>query len=82
LDAKLLAMLGRVLDGLVPHLVEGMRGGRFVVENRDKNCTARCDYRTTCRVSQVRAVAEPLGKVSPPLPFLEDDDATSDEEAT
>jgi ATP-dependent helicase/DNAse subunit B len=80
LDAKLLAMLGRVLDGLVPHLVEGMRGGRFVVENRDKNCTARCDYRTTCRVSQVRAVAEPLGKVSPPLPFLEDDDATSDEE--
>jgi len=44
---------------LVAHvlaLVDGIRGGQFPVISRDDHCTSYCDFRTVCRVNQVRAL--------------------------
>ena len=66
LDAAVIQSLETLLDDLLPRLAEGIRSGRFVVENDDPNCTGRCPYRTACRVNQLRPLAELLGKQSPP----------------
>ena len=66
LDVADVQVLETILDHLLPRLAEGIRSGRFVVENEDPNCTGRCPFRTVCRVNQLRPLAESLGKQSPP----------------
>jgi ATP-dependent helicase/DNAse subunit B len=51
-----------VLDDLVPRLAAGIRLGAFPVFNSDAACATYCPYKTTCRVSQIRPLAESLGK--------------------
>ena len=66
LDPAVVQRLDTILDDLLPRLAEGIRSGRFIVENPDAHCTGRCHYRTVCRVNQLRPLAESLGKQSPP----------------
>lgn len=66
LDAAEVQALETILDDVLPRLAEGIRSGRFIVENEDDNCTGRCAYRTVCRVNQIRPLAELLEKQSPP----------------
>ena len=66
LDAPYVQALETILDEVLPRLAEGIRSGRFVVENEDAHCTGRCVYRTVCRVNQLRPLADQLGKKSPP----------------
>ena len=66
LDAPYVQALETILDEVLPRLAEGIRSGRFVVENEDANCTGRCVYRTVCRVNQLRPLADQLGKKTPP----------------
>lgn len=54
--------LVEVLDDLVPLLAAGIRAGQFPVYNTDKDCTSFCPYKTTCRVNQIRPLAEALDK--------------------
>ena len=49
-------------------IVHGVRAGAFPMHCADENCTSRCDFRTVCRVGQVRS----LGKVWPPEIETED----------
>ena len=37
-------------------LVNGVQQGEFPVYNSDENCTSWCDYRTICRVAQIRSL--------------------------
>jgi ATP-dependent helicase/DNAse subunit B len=62
LDAAVWSALEQLLDETIPRLVQQIRAGQFVVDNPDEDCTSRCDYRTICRVQQLRPVAEVLGK--------------------
>ena len=66
IDATVIQSLETILDDLLPRLAEGIRSGRFIVENDDQTCTGRCVYKTACRVNQLRPLAESLGKHSPP----------------
>ena len=66
LDTPYVQALETILDDVLPRLAEGIRSGRFVVENEDAHCTGRCVYRTVCRVNQLRPLADQLGKKSPP----------------
>jgi ATP-dependent helicase/DNAse subunit B len=43
----------------IRQFVQGIRRGAFPVASRDKDCTSYCDFRTVCRISQIRN----LGKV-------------------
>ena len=63
LDAAILEKLESTLDELIPTLADGIRAGHFPVDSQDPRCTERCEYNTVCRVSQLRRLAEPLGKV-------------------
>lgn len=51
-----------VLDELVPRLAAGIRSGHFPVYNSDPSCMSYCPYRTTCRVTQIRPLADSLDK--------------------
>ena len=51
-----------VLDELVPRLAAGIRAGHFPVYNTDSTCMSYCPYRTVCRVTQIRPLAESLAK--------------------
>lgn len=64
LEQAVLDQLEATLDVVVPRLAEGIRSGRFVVENADEQCTGHCAYRTVCRVNQIRPLADLLGKRS------------------
>ena len=66
LDAPYVQALETILDEVLPRMAEGIRSGRFVVENEDTHCTGRCVYRTVCRVNQLRPLADQLGKKTPP----------------
>ncbi len=55
-----------VLDDLIPRLAAGIRAGQFPVYNSDKDCTAYCPYKTTCRVTQIRPLEESLNKLWEP----------------
>jgi ATP-dependent helicase/DNAse subunit B len=46
----------------VSQIVQGIRAAQFPVFSLDPECTSRCDYRTICRVNQVRS----LEKTWPP----------------
>ncbi|MBC8114724.1 MAG: PD-(D/E)XK nuclease family protein [Candidatus Saccharimonas sp.] len=63
LDAAVIDSLEQILDGLIPKLAEGLRSGKFLVENADRDCTGHCPYHTTCRVNQIRPLAESLHKI-------------------
>lgn len=64
LEQAVLDQLEQTLDEVVPRLAEGIRSGRFIVENADEHCTGHCAYRTVCRVNQIRPLADRLGKRS------------------
>ena len=63
LDAAVIDSLEQILDDVIPKLAEGLRSGKFLVENADRDCTGHCPYHTTCRVNQLRPLAEPLHKI-------------------
>lgn len=78
LTEKFLETWEKVLDLLIPHMADCIRGGEFPVHNNDLHCAGRCPYRTVCRVNQVRGLAEPLQKLwSLELPEETDPAATS-----
>ncbi len=54
------------LDDLIPRLARGIRSGQFPVYNADPDCTAGCPYNTICRIAQVRALPEQMGKIWKP----------------
>ena len=54
------------LDDLIPRLARGIRSGQFPVYNADPDCTAGCPYNTICRVAQVRALPDEMGKTWQP----------------
>ena len=63
LDAEVIDSLEQILDDVIPKLAEGLRSGKFLVENADRDCTGHCPYHTTCRVNQLRPLAESLHKI-------------------
>ncbi len=44
------------IENQVFALVRGLRHAEFPMHNTDKHCTSRCEFHTTCRVNQVRAL--------------------------
>ena len=50
------------VEAIIPRLALGIRQGQFPVYNRDDNCTGYCEYKTVCRVNQIRPLAEKLEK--------------------
>ena len=63
LDSAVIDSLEQILDDVIPKLAEGLRSGKFLVENADRDCTGHCPYHTTCRVNQLRPLAESLHKI-------------------
>ena len=63
MDTGLVDSLEQVLDDVIPQLAQGIRDGKFLVENSDEKCTGYCAYHTTCRVNQIRPLAQKLNKV-------------------
>ena len=49
------ALRGTLLERVVS-LVRGIRGGMFPVFSLDEQCTSRCEFKTVCRIGQVRAL--------------------------
>jgi hypothetical protein len=49
------ALRGTLLARVVS-LVRGIRGGMFPVYSLDDQCTSRCEYKTVCRIGQIRAL--------------------------
>jgi hypothetical protein len=41
---------------IVRRFVAGIRHGEFPVASRDDECTSYCDFKTVCRVTQVRSL--------------------------
>jgi hypothetical protein len=37
-------------------LVAGIRDGQFPVYNPREDCTSRCEFRTVCRIAQIRSL--------------------------
>jgi len=60
---ELVNVLEQDLDRVIPQLADGIRDGKFFVENSDDKCTSHCAYNTTCRVNQIRPLAVQLNKV-------------------
>jgi len=58
IDAATWTALEQIVDETIPQLVAGLRGGEFVVENADDNCTGHCAFHTVCRVNQIRPLVE------------------------
>jgi ATP-dependent helicase/nuclease subunit B len=54
----------RVIDQVLS-LVRGVRRGEFPMHNDDEHCGSYCDFRTVCRVAQVRALEKSW---QPPTP--------------
>jgi RecB family exonuclease len=54
--------LVETLDRLIPRLAGGIRAGVFAIYNADDTCTSGCPYNTICRVAQIRALPDELGK--------------------
>lgn len=65
IDATVWESMEEIVEETIPRLAAGMRRGEFVVDNPDDNCTGRCEYRTVCRVQQLRPLADTLQKVRP-----------------
>ncbi|MCA8987143.1 MAG: PD-(D/E)XK nuclease family protein, partial [Planctomycetaceae bacterium] len=54
--------MSETLDRVLPEIISRLRKAEFPVISFDHQCTAHCPYHMTCRINQVRAVAEPLEK--------------------
>jgi hypothetical protein len=54
--------LREAIKDRVGQIVEGIRAGAFPMHSADEHCTSRCEFKTVCRVNQVRS----LGKTWPP----------------
>lgn len=52
---------GEAVRHRITQMVHGVRSGEFPMFNPDEDCAGRCEFSTTCRVSQTRS----LGKVPP-----------------
>lgn len=52
----------QLVTAKVHELIDGIFAGAFPMQSLDDDCTSRCDFKTVCRVNQVRS----LGKVWPP----------------
>lgn len=63
IDAAVWETLERLVDDIVPKLAAGIRRGEFVVDNPEEQCTGMCEFRTVCRVNQIRPLQEKLHKV-------------------
>ncbi|HUQ70534.1 MAG TPA: PD-(D/E)XK nuclease family protein, partial [Planctomycetaceae bacterium] len=63
IDAAAWQTLERLVDEVVPQLAQGIRAGEFVVDNPDEHCTGYCEFRTVCRVNQIRPLADRLVKL-------------------
>jgi ATP-dependent helicase/DNAse subunit B len=63
MEQGLIDSLEQILDETIPQLAAGIRDGKFLVENSDENCTGHCAYHTTCRVNQIRPLAQKLNKI-------------------
>ncbi|MFN0198038.1 MAG: PD-(D/E)XK nuclease family protein [Planctomycetaceae bacterium] len=55
LDKAVWQSLVVIIETRLPELVTQLRGGQFPVYNADENCTGFCDYRTVCRIHQIRS---------------------------
>ncbi|MEM9351802.1 MAG: PD-(D/E)XK nuclease family protein [Planctomycetota bacterium] len=55
----------------VGQIVEGVRRGDFPVYNTDEHCTSWCDFRTVCRVGQVRSLNKAWPPTESPQPTVE-----------
>jgi ATP-dependent helicase/nuclease subunit B len=62
IDATVWQVLEQLVDEVVPRLAAGIRAGEFVVDNPEEHCTGLCEFRTACRVNQIRPLAERLHK--------------------
>lgn len=67
LEKDLLDALEEILDDLIPKLAERIRNGQFVLDSKNKDCTKYCNFKTVCRIQQLRSVRDNLQKNSPPL---------------
>ncbi|MBS0205092.1 MAG: PD-(D/E)XK nuclease family protein [Planctomycetes bacterium] len=63
MDQGTVDSLEQALETVIPQLARGIRDGKFLVENADDNCTGYCAYHTTCRVNQIRPLAQSLNKI-------------------
>ena len=72
LDEEMWERLQRSLEKIIPRLAAGIRQSQFPVYNPDIHCTARCAYKSVCRIGQIRALPARLEKTwRPPLPASE-----------
>ena len=55
--------LVETLHQIIPRLAAGLRSGAFPVFNADETCTSGCPYNTVCRVTQIRALPDGMGKI-------------------
>ena len=62
IDEAVWDSLVQKLEQIIPRLAVGIRAGQFPVHNDDPDCAAGCPYNTVCRVAQIRALPEGLGK--------------------
>ncbi|MEZ6045623.1 MAG: PD-(D/E)XK nuclease family protein [Planctomycetaceae bacterium] len=63
LGQMIIDLLNEILDQLLPKLAAEIRTGSFPVYNEDLQCGQFCEFRTICRVGQIRSLPESLGKV-------------------
>ncbi|QDU81647.1 ATP-dependent helicase/deoxyribonuclease subunit B [Polystyrenella longa] len=62
LGQQIVDRLSAILDELLPKLASEIRAGEFPVFNEDVNCGQRCEFRTICRVGQIRSLPDSLDK--------------------
>jgi ATP-dependent helicase/nuclease subunit B len=62
LDQAVWESLVETLEQIIPRLAAGIRAGRFPIFNADPDCTAGCPYNTVCRIAQIRALPNDMGK--------------------
>ncbi|MCA9039047.1 MAG: exodeoxyribonuclease V subunit gamma, partial [Planctomycetaceae bacterium] len=62
LGQAIIEKLNAILDELLPKLAREIQSGYFPVYNEDENCGRFCEFRTICRVGQIRSLPDSLGK--------------------
>ena len=73
LDDAVWQALVKTLEQVIPRLASGIRAGRYPVINADEACTAGCPYNTVCRVAQIRALPDAMGKTISGIPATRPD---------
>ena len=48
----------KTVEERIAQFVRDIRHGAFPVASRDEHCTSYCDYRTVCRIAQIRALGK------------------------